>query len=316
MDALKLGVRPSFLPGPEVIQASPTVLQCMSVAACRLRNVIEEVAMRSLGSRSALCLAAPVLACCLASCSSESPQSIGALSGHVSDVVSSRPVAGVDVSAGDASATTDSQGYFFLTVESGASTIRVVDEDYVTFESSISVEEGEHDEIDFALFPLPVTRFVLTWGDQPANLDAHAWVPMGTGTYDHIWSGDYGDADRPPYTILDCDVTTGDGPEVVYIRPGLGNYYQGWYHFAVQHTAGDLSLPGSEARVDIYRGNQLRQTIEPPPGSADSGWYWYVGRLNCQTMEWVEIGTYSAEAPLPDAGQATPVDEGSALCPD
>lgn len=257
--------------------------------------------MCSLGSRSARCLTALVLVCCLVSCSSEGPRSLGSLGGHVRDFVSSQPVVGADVSAGDASATTDSDGYFFLAVESGVLTISIEDESYVTHESSIAVGAAQYVEIDFELFPLPATRFVLTWGDQPANLDAHAWVPMGTGTYDHIWRGDYGDADGPPYTMLDADVTAGHGPEVVYIRPGIGNYYEGWYHLAVQHTAGDLSLSESEARIDIYRGNQLYWTVPAPSGSAQSGWYWYVGRLNCRTWQWVEVGTYSAEAPLPDA---------------
>jgi hypothetical protein len=216
-------------------------------------------------------------------------------------MVSLEPIINADVSIGSAEARTDSEGYFFLAVEPGVLAVSVKDEYYVDHESTISVDEAQHIEIDFELFPMPVTRFVLKWGDQPANLDAHAWVPMGTGTFVHIWNGDYGDADVAPYTILDTDIATGHGPEVVYIRPGIGDYYEGWYHFAVQHTAGDLSLPESGARVEIYRGNQLHRTVYPPSGSAQPGWYWYVGMLDCRGLLWNEVGTYSEEPPLPDA---------------
>jgi hypothetical protein len=247
------------------------------------------------------CLITLVMASCLVSCSSDGGRSLGSVGGHVRDMLSLLPIVGADVLIGDASGTTDAEGHFFLSVESGDLPVTIEDGGYVTLQSSISVDPAQHVDLDFELFPLPVTRVVLTWADEPVNLDLHAWVPMGTGTYDHIWRGDYGDADAPPYTMLDADVTTGHGPESVYIRPGIGDYYAGYYHFAVQHAAGGLSLPESQARVDIYRGNQLHWTIRPPSGSAQVGWYWYVGKLNCRTLQWTEVGTYSEEPPLPDA---------------
>jgi hypothetical protein len=238
----------------------------------------------------------------LAGCStSSSGPDLGTISGHVYDMLTGLPLEDVNVTGGGSDATTDDEGYFFLTVEAGAVTLTIERASYIADEAVITVEPAQQVDEDFLLFPLPACRFVLTWGEQPQNLDAHVWVPMGTGTYDHIWHGDVGDADSPPYTWLPYNVSSGFGPETAYIRPGTGDYYAGSYHIAVRHTAGDLSLPESGAQIRVYRGTTLLQTITAPPGTAHVGWYWYVGMLNCRTGQWTLVNTYSADPPLPDA---------------
>lgn len=238
----------------------------------------------------------------LSSCSSggEKP-SVGTVGGHVRDYLTQESVQVADVAVGSFSTKTDHEGDYFLPVDVGDYLMRVEDSGHVTCEIPISVGEATYVERDFEMFPLPATRFVLTWDDESVNLDAHVWVPMGTGTYDHIWKGDYGSAGAPPYAILDADVDAAQEPETVYIRPGTGDYYPGSYHFAVRHVSGDGSIATSGARVDVYRGNELRWSIEPPQEAAPVGSYWYVGRLDCRWLTWVADGTYSNDPPLPDA---------------
>lgn len=73
----------------------------------------------------------------------------------------------------------------------------------------------------------------------------------------------------------------------------------GDYYYAVHHYSGSGTIATSGAKVRIYHGNGLIQTINAPAGSPQDDWYWYVGGLNCGTGVWTLVNTYNVDPPLP-----------------
>lgn len=240
------------------------------------------------------------------------PHGDGALTGYVLDAISGYGVEGADVVVGDASDVTDEDGYFFVPdIVSGDVTVDVSADNYIDLEVDLEVAAGETLEHDFALVPVSEYdewRFILSWGQDPADLDSHLWVPIGESSYYHVYYNNDGYLDQEPYAQLDIDDVTSYGPETITVRKHeisrvlSTDYYAGEYIYAVKHYSGDGSIPTSGAQVRIYHDNTLVRTINAPAGTAYDDWYWYVGRLNCRTGAWTLVNTYSATAPAALSG--------------
>ncbi len=133
------------------------------------------------------------------------------------------------------------------------------------------------------------TRIVLTWGNDPRDLDSHLWVPT-PGQATEIYYQSRGNLTGPPYANLDVDDTNGLGPETVTI----GRLQPGQYVYAVHLYAGDGTLPTSGARVVVYQGNSVVQTFTAPSGS---GRWWYVFTMD---------GTSGAISPVNQIANSPP----------
>jgi hypothetical protein len=228
-----------------------------------------------------------------------------ALTGFVLDAMSGDGVAGAEVYiVGDGSTETDESGWFLIAdAPCGDQTVEITADGYIYYETEISLSDTT--EQDFAIVPeseFDDWRFILTWGQDPADLDSHLWVPTGVETYmpvDYIHDGYL---DQPPYAQLDIDDTSSYGPETITIRKHpietrTEDFYAGEYIYAVHHWSGDSNIPNSGAQVRIYRGNVLVRTLNAPQGEAYDDWYWYVGRLNCRTGAWTLVNEYSEYPP-------------------
>jgi len=255
--------------------------------------------------------------CFLAGCEScpegapsPEPSGDGALMGYVLDAISGDGVPDAHIWIGDVETWTETgdPGYYFLASlpADDNATVHITASGYIDFETEIEIADGETLEQDFAIVPISEFdewRFILSWGENPDDLDSHLWVPVGAEEYTPVDYSQDGYLDQPPYAQLDVDDTSSYGPETITIRkheltPELSmDYYGGEYIYAVHHYSGESDIPNSGAQVRIYNGNTLVRTIHAPAGTAYEDWYWYVGRLNCRTGAWTLVNTYSQYPP-------------------
>ena len=265
--------------------------------------------MRATFCRSLLVAAAVALtACCLTGC--DDAESCGCgddaeLSGRVFDAMTDNGLNQVGITVdGVLQYTAADGGFLFENIEPGTVEVEVGTDGYYTYETQVELEEGDEVERDFPLVPESNTweyRIIVWWGENPADLDAHLWVPTGARST-HVYSGQPGSLTEQPYAALVLNDVTGFGPEIVTIRPNNPGgwpvtYYPGEFTVAVRHNAGTSSIPESGARVEIYHEDDLIQTIAAPAGAAQQGWYWHVGTLNCETGTWTSVNSYSADPP-------------------
>lgn len=118
-------------------------------------------------------------------------------------------------------------------------------------------------------------RIVLTWGEQPYDLDSHLFTPydstMGDSTY-HIWYGNMGDGAG---NSLDVDDITSYGPETITIpalKNGLYKYYVADFTncLAGNPTSSMMSLSG--ASVNVYTSAGLTATFHVPANTPGVIW--------------------------------------------
>lgn len=103
-------------------------------------------------------------------------------------------------------------------------------------------------------------RIVLTWGENPSDLDSHLLTPTG-----HVYFAN----PSVPGSNLDVDDVTSYGPETVTIDSVDPNAS---YTYYVHHFAGSGTLATSSAVVTLYYGDTVL-TYPVPPGN---GIYWHV----------------------------------------
>jgi hypothetical protein len=169
---------------------------------------------------------------------------------------------------------------------------------YQPFSTVLSLTSGESREQDIVLVPTAEYanqyRFVLTWGQDPQDLDSHLWVPTGGETYNHVAFWNKGTLTGPPYAELDVDDVMSYGPETVTLLPN----YSGNYIYAVHEWYGDGTLATSGAVVQLYAGNDLRYVINVPTGECGEGWWWHVGELNAETGQFTLVNELRDTAPI------------------
>ncbi|KJS15187.1 MAG: hypothetical protein VR69_14975 [Peptococcaceae bacterium BRH_c4b] len=121
------------------------------------------------------------------------------------------------------------------------------------------------------------TKIMLTWGENPHDLDSHligpALVgPAPDGSLFHIYYGNkVYEYNGTVYVDLDLDDTSSYGPETTSIY----NYVDGKYRFYVKNFSGDGTLRYSGAKVEVYKGGLVTPVkvynVEPGDGS-ESFW--------------------------------------------
>lgn len=114
-------------------------------------------------------------------------------------------------------------------------------------------------------------RIVLTWGQNPRDLDSHLIYPGN-----HIYFGDKVGTDAN----LDVDDTDSFGPETITInKKRLGeSYLYAVQDFTNRIASNSSSLSASDAKVFVYVGSSLVRTYNVPVNK--QGNVWAVFRLN------------------------------------
>jgi hypothetical protein len=210
--------------------------------------------------------------------------STGSISGKVVDATNAHPISGATVSVGSTTTTTGTDGTYRLdNIPAGIQTVTASKSGYISDSKQVLVVGGqETTDVNFALSPTMLTgqwRIVLTWGQNPSDLDSHLLVPQSDTNPNlgyHVYYANRGSNSDYPYAYLDVDDTTSYGPETITIL----TRFQQKYKYFVHHYAGTGSLATSSAVVKVYVGNSLVKTYNVPTSQTSGYRYWYVFDIN------------------------------------
>jgi hypothetical protein len=227
--------------------------------------------------RSAALLAALLAA--LAGCSLFPPT--GTVTGRVVLAASpATPMADVRVTVADTTYWTDtaSDGSFSIrapvTAPGGSTTLSFIKAGYAFADAEViiaakgdTVSPGER----LAGYPQITSgqyRFILTWGADPADLDAHLFMPLDPGS-DEVWSGNSPAGDGS--AAFELGGTTGYGPEAIAVT----STNPGTYTLSVNNVSGSPDLGASGAAVRVYTNTGLLHTVDisSASGSAADPWW-------------------------------------------
>ncbi|AEV28090.1 hypothetical protein SpiGrapes_0227 [Sphaerochaeta pleomorpha str. Grapes] len=219
-----------------------------------------------------------LLASLLASCEMavNLQESNGRVTGIVQDSTNTTGVEGVLVSVSglDITTTTDATGYFTISLPSGTHILHFTKigftftEVSVTIASGNTVDIGSDGEDVVAYTPLSAgqIRIVLTWGENPADLDSHLYIP---GIDQEIYYADKVATDDS--ANLDWDDTTSYGPETITITTQLS----GTYYYSIYHFSGYGNLGTSSAVVKVYDDTGLIRTFTAATATGDGTKIWW-----------------------------------------
>jgi hypothetical protein len=137
-------------------------------------------------------------------------------------------------------------------------------------------------------------KFILTWGENPRDLDSHLYTPVIEGNAHHVYYASQGSPGAAPFAWLDVDDTSSYGPEVMTIE----DLQSGTYNYAIFEFSGDSTLTESEAVVEVYNGRSLVGTYPiPTTPQAGDNWWWHVGNVDGDTGDFTLINTVTDSSP-------------------
>lgn len=117
-------------------------------------------------------------------------------------------------------------------------------------------------------------RIVLTWGENPEDLDSHVVGTLSNGNSFHTYFRDmsaYDSSNDILICALDRDDIDSYGPETITLN-AVGNKP---YYYYIYHYAGAGSINTSSAQIKVYHGTDPVRTFNVPTG-VGSGLYWNV----------------------------------------
>ncbi len=162
----------------------------------------------------------------------------------------------------------------------GNYTITASKEEYLATSFNIIVWPGEdtdNPEQNGTMSPVMADdtyRIVLTWGENPSDLDSHVVGRFSDGEdfhvyYENMWEYDY-ESDLEVCN-LDLDDITGYGPETITLNVNT----DAPYYYYVYHYDGSGTLSTSGAQIKVYHGNDPVRTFHVPTGFGQED-YWNV----------------------------------------
>ncbi len=211
---------------------------------------------------------------------------IGTASGTVTNAVSGSGLSGVSLtvrsgwnntSHGDVitTATTDSSGKYSLSLPLGNYTVLTSLNGFVSSSFNIIVKEGSTPNQNGTMSPIvsgDTYRIVLTWGENPSDLDSHVVGILSSGDPFHVYYGHKSEYDNGIEVCnLDVDDTTSYGPETIT----LNTVTESPYYYYIYRYAGSGTVGSSDASIKVYKGEELKYVFFVPTDQGD-GDYWNV----------------------------------------
>jgi len=203
----------------------------------------------------------------------------GSLTGSIVNAVDGQPIAGasltfrVGINARDgdivATATADADGtYTVADLPYGNLTCVIVVDGFQTVYTTVQVLGNvNRDDQNVAVSPRVArgdTRIVLTWGEQPRDLDSHLTGPGADGSEPfHIYFIDQ----TTDGAVLDRDDTQSFGPETITVDASRDGVYR---YSVLRFSAGsDADLSNSDARVQVIEADGVVADFFVPRGAGD-----------------------------------------------
>lgn len=168
---------------------------------------------------------------------------------------------------------TDGDGAYSLELPAGYYTLMLKKDDYTTgYFNVVSAEEyngiSQNGSISPIIGEVSNYRVVLSWGENPRDLDAHLKGYVGDSEKYHVYfGGSDGYYNNEIVANLDVDDTSSYGPETVTFEISSGmdyEYFVDWYS-----GSGTWALCGG--RVEVYSGSNLLYVFNAPAQSDNSG---------------------------------------------
>ncbi len=118
-------------------------------------------------------------------------------------------------------------------------------------------------------------RIVLTWGENPLDLDSHLTGPSPQGKPFHIfYSHKTSDYNAETMTGLDLDDTTSYGPETTTIYKAVDGTYSFYVHdYSNRDCENSTALANSGAIVQVYAGDSMIGQYNVPTNLVGTTWH-------------------------------------------
>ena len=216
------------------------------------------------------------------------------------------PLPNASVTIGTRTATTNAQGVAsFTNLPQGIFSVSAVAPTYSTIAQTAILQCGALNQVAMALSPAGSApgglasgqfRVILTWGENPRDLDSHLTGPAADGS--SRWHVYYSNKRGGDMCALDVDDTSSYGPETVTCPPtdGTGSSLRpGVYRYSVHHYSGDTNIGVSGANVRLEFFNGQTYSFTPPAGNyAGSKDVWTVFELTVLQNGTVSVAPVNA----------------------
>lgn len=174
-----------------------------------------------------------------------------------------------------ATTTTGLNGSYSVTLPLGNYTMYATKDGYISAAINIIVQEGTTSAQDGTMTPVILGdsfRIVLTWGENPYDLDSHVVGTLSSGGSFHVYYSNKSQYDGDVEVCnLDVDDVTSYGPETITLNTTTENPY----YYYIYRYAGSGTVASSSAQVKVYQGENLVATFNVPTDQGD-GDYWNV----------------------------------------
>jgi hypothetical protein len=193
----------------------------------------------------------------------------GTVRGSVVDAQTGVALPAAGVSVAGRSTTTGPVGEFTITgVAEGAQSVVTTLFGYVDNSRPVLIVPGATTEVSIGLVALGAgggsgVVLVLSWGEQPLDLDLHLSGPDGAGGRFHAY---YNARNPVPFACLDLDDRNSFGPETMSVNAVNGTFVAGDYHVWVHNFSQQPEFDVSAATVTLNAGG--RQLSQYTVGSA------------------------------------------------
>ena len=162
-------------------------------------------------------------------------------------------------------------GYYEVELPAGWYTFECYKDEFITTYKNIVVFIYDFMSQDISVAPElgeGYYRAVLTWGEDPSDLDSHLFGSTEDYSYRVYYSDKYGyDNDENVVAFLDVDDTTSYGPETTTFfieNDGKYEFYIDWY-------SGYGTWASSGGKVEVYNGAYLINTYYVPSVNHNNG---------------------------------------------
>lgn len=216
-----------------------------------------------------------------------SGDSIGTASGKVYDGLTGKGISDVTLTIRkgwntsesenkiDLMITTNSNGFYTVELPFGNYTVYPSKEGYISSSFNIISQEGTTNEQNGTMssgISGDGYRIILTWGENPIDLDSHVVGKLSNGASFHTYFSNMSHHDgNIEVCNLDVDDTTSYGPETITLNPTTTSAY--YYYIYKYWGSGTVSSSG--AQIKLYQGNTLLNIFNVPTNLGESD-YWNV----------------------------------------